>query len=109
MRQPLVMSFLVCATACSSGGAGPGGGGGSDGTGGTGGTMSTGGGDGPNGGGGPLVGPHELTEARCGTGAVAQLFTDAIEDSAWLNIDLGPSGGTDAIRDQLNRLRSEDL
>jgi hypothetical protein len=97
---------LLAALGCSSGGgtAAPGGSGG----GGPGG-GSTAGPGGANGGGTPFEGAIDTTLANCSVQGFAQTFALAMPESAWLNVELTPAGGMQAIRDQLERLRNEDL
>ena len=85
------------------GGGGPGGGGGTGGTGGSGAT--------PGGGAGgtvPYDGPVETTALRCTPEGLQRTFALAIADSAWVNVELTPAGGMQAIRNQLERLRTEE-
>jgi hypothetical protein len=70
---------------------------------------STSGPGGANGGGMPFNGAIETTAATCGPAGFAQTWAMATPESAWTNVDLTPAGGMQAIRDQLERLRNEDL
>jgi hypothetical protein len=98
---------------CSGGGGNPGGAAGSGGEGppegGSGGNGPPSGPGGPNGGGTSFDGKVETTAERCGPAGFAQTFPMALPDDAWTNVELTPAGGMQAIRDQLERLRNEDL
>ena len=90
--------------------AGAGGAGGSPGdTDAAGGQSGQGGGIGPDA--APSDGPPEPTPIGPGTCTPAgarQLFVDAIAETAWLNVELGPEGGMRALADELARLASQD-
>jgi hypothetical protein len=104
---------LVGLLGCSGGGGNPGGAAGSGGEGppegGSGGNGPPSGPGGPNGGGTSFDGKVETTAERCGPAGFAQTFPMALPDDAWTNVELTPAGGMQAIRDQLERLRNEDL
>jgi hypothetical protein len=96
---------------CGGGGATPatGGGAGPEATGGSGGGGTPSGPGGANGGGQPFDGAIETTAASCDPAGFARTFAMAVPEATWLNVDLAPAGGMQAIRDQLERLRNEDL
>jgi len=56
----------------------------------------------------PFDGKVETTAASCSPEGLARTFA-LMPDTAWTNVELTPAGGMQAIRDQLERLRDEDL